>query len=112
MKTFTKGKIVSWRYRNSIATGVIFDTNYISVAVNYRMDRNVRKGDLWYFDDIHKQGSLRLATEEEIANLITALDKHKHPYKYNRKLKTIRDYNAFPTLWMRLKEQFLGRIIP
>lgn len=111
MKTeFKQGQIVSWRFRGMRAVGVYLEDNCISVAVNYLMDRNVKEGDLWHFEEIHKHGGIRLANEEEIITLISALNKNKHPYKYNYKDKTIRDYNAFPTAWMRFKEEFIGRL--
>lgn len=102
-------KIVAWQYDGRTAIGVLHEAyETISVAVNYRMDSNIKEGDLWYMDSIYKdEGTeIRLATDKEIQTLINALDDWKELYKYDAKTRTIRIYSVYPTLWMRIKTWF------
>lgn len=102
-------EIVAWQYDGCTAIGVLYDWDeYISVAVNYRMDSNIREGDIWWMDDIHKdEGTeIRPATPAEVQTLINALDYWDVSYKYDKKTKTIRIYDVYPSLWMEVKKWF------
>ena len=104
-------KIVAWQYNECTAIGVLYEfDSYISVAVNYRMDSNMREYDLWFSDDIHvdKGTKLRYASDREIQMLINALEAHNVPYKYDKRTRTIRNYSVYPTCWMRIKKWFGG----
>ena len=106
-------EIVAWQYDGRTAIGVLFESDdFISVAVNYFMDSNIREGDLWYADSIYKDEDteIRLATDAEIQTLVKALDEHKVPYTYDRKTRTIRNYDVYPTVWMKIKKWF-GRVL-
>lgn len=106
-------KIVAWQYDGRTAIGVLYDWNdYVSVAVNYRMDSHIEEGDLWFMDDIHKdEGSeVRLATDSEIQRLLLALDNWGLSYKYDKKTKTLRYYDVYPTAWSKIKEWFKEKI--
>lgn len=77
-----ESRIVSWPFRGWTATGVVDKNGYLMVAVDYKMDSNVEKGDLWvadelYTNDIHEQdwSLVRPATAKEINNLLLALGK-------------------------------------
>lgn len=100
-------KIVAWQYDGRTAVGVLYGSyNYVSVAVNYFMDSNIREGDLWFMDDIHKDDNteLRLATEEEIQTLINALHDWDIPHKYDKATMTLRNYDAYPTVFMKVMQ--------
>lgn len=104
-------EIVAWQYEGHTAIGVLYDDyceHYISIAVNYYMDSNIREGDLWYADSIYKDEDteIRLATKDEIQTLISALDNHRIPYKYDEDTMTIRCYDFYPTIWMKIKKFF------
>lgn len=91
-------KIVAWQFDGMTAIGVLFDSDdYISVAVNYKMDSQIKEGDLWYSDVIYKdEGTMvRPATDAEIKTLCKALDDHHVAYMYDEKTKTILDYKAY-----------------
>lgn len=106
-------EVVAWQYDGRTAIGVLFESDdFISVAVNYFMDSNIREGDLWYADSIYKDEDteIRLATDAEIQTLVKALDEHKVPYTYDRKTRTIRNYDVYPTVWMKIKKWF-GRVL-
>lgn len=108
-------EVVAWKFDKHTAIGVLYDDyfeHFISVAVNYFMDSNIREGDLWYADNIYKDENteIRLATDAEIQTLIKALDEHKIPYTYDRKTRTIRNYDVYPTVWMKIKKWF-GRVL-
>lgn len=102
-------EIVAWQYDGRTAIGVLFESDdFISVAVNYFMDSNIREGDLWYADNIYKDENteIRLATDAEIQTLIKALNEHKIPYAHDRETRTIRNYDVYPTVWMSIKNWF------
>lgn len=91
-------KIVAWQFDGMTAIGVLFDSDdFISVAVNYKMDSQIEEGDLWYSDAIYKdEGTkVRPATDAEIKTLCKALDDHHVAYMYDEKTKTILDYKAY-----------------
>lgn len=91
-------KIVAWQFDGMTAIGVLFDSDdFISVAVNYKMDSQIEEGDLWYSDSIYKdEGTMvRPATDAEIKTLCKALDDHHVAYMYDEKTKTILDYKAY-----------------
>ena len=91
-------KIVAWQYDGWTAIGVLFDSdNFVSVALDYKMDSRIEKGDLWYSDSIYKdEGTeVRPATDEEIKKLCKALDDHHVDYMYDEESKTILDYKAY-----------------
>ena len=91
-------KIVAWQYDGWTAIGVLFDSDeYVSVALNYKMDSNIQEGDLWYSDSIHTdEGTeVRPATDDEIKKLCKALDNHHVAYMYDEETKTILDYRAY-----------------
>lgn len=104
-------EIVAWQYDGWTAIGVLYGSNdYISVAVNYRMDSNIRKGDIWWVDGIYKdEGTeVRFANAEEVKQLIDSLDIRGIKYKFDRKTWTIRIYDVYPTKWMRFKNWIKG----
>lgn len=106
-------KVVAWQYNECTAIGVLYEFhNYISVAVNYRMDSNIEEGDLWLCDEIHTDdgAKIRYATDEEIQTLINALNVKNVPYNYDERTKTIRNYDVYPTVWMKIKKWF-GRVL-
>lgn len=106
-------EIVAWQYDGRTAIGVLYDwDDYVSVAVNYFMDSNIREGDLWYADSIYKDDGteIRIATDVEIQTLIKALNEHRVPYAYDRETRTIRNYDVYPTVWMKIKKWF-GRVL-
>ena len=77
-----ESRIVSWPFHGWTATGIVDKKGYLIVAVDYKMDSNVEKGDLWvadelYTNDIPQQdwSLVRPATEKEIHNLLLALGK-------------------------------------
>lgn len=74
---FQEGNVVTWQYDGMQAIGIVDGYSYISVALNYKMDSNIKEGDLWYYDDIYTdEGSdVRLATMSERFALIMALHK-------------------------------------
>ena len=91
-------KIVAWQFDGTTAIGVLFNSDdFISVAVNYKMDSQIEEGDLWYSDAIYKdEGTMvRPATDAEIKTLCKALDDHHVAYMYDEKTKTILDYKAY-----------------
>ena len=99
-------EVVAWQYDGRTAIGILyseFSNHYVSVAVNYFMDSSIRAGDLWIMDDIHKDDDteIRLARNEEIQELIKALEYWNIPYEYDKDTRTIRNFNAYPTRWMR-----------
>lgn len=100
-------RIVAWRYEGHTAVGVLYKSeDFISVAVGYFMDSNIKECDLWFMDSINKdEGTgIRPATDLEIERLVNALDGWKIPYKYDKKTKTIRNYDVYPTWWMKFKQ--------
>ena len=104
-------EVVAWQYDGRTAIGVLYDDyceHFVSVAVNYFMDSNIREGDLWYADSIYKDDDteIRLATDAEIQTLIKALNEHHVPYAYDRETRTIRNYDVYPTVWMSVKDWF------
>lgn len=106
-------EIVAWQYDGRTAIGVLYDwDDYVSVAVNYFMDSNINEGDLWYMDSIYKdEGTeVRQATEVEVRTLIKALDEHKLHYAYDAKTNTIRYYDVYPTMWMKIKDWFKRKL--
>ena len=91
-------KIVAWQFDGMTAIGVLFDSDdFISVAVNYKMDSQIEEGDLWYSDAIYKdEGTMvRPATDAEIKTLCKALDDHHVAYMYDENTKTILYYKAY-----------------
>lgn len=91
-------KIVAWQYNGWTAIGVLFESDdFISVALNYKMDIQIKKGDIWYSDSIctDEGTSVRPASDEEIKMLCKALDDHHVPYEYDEETKTILNYQAY-----------------
>lgn len=89
---FQEGNVVTWQYDGMQAIGIVDGYSYVSVALNYKMDSNIKEGDLWYYDDIYTdEGSnVRLATMSERLALIMALHKRgKHFVCYDDKMKLI-----------------------
>lgn len=75
-----ESRIVSWPFDGWTATGIVDKNGFVIVAVDYKMDSNVEKGDLWvadtlYTNDIPEQDwdLVRPATEDETARLLLAL---------------------------------------
>ena len=91
-------KIVAWQYEGVTAIGVLQDSdNFVSVALNYMADSQMKEGDLWYADTIYTDEgtSVRSATDEEIKKLLKALDAHHVAYEYDQETKRILDYKAY-----------------
>ena len=74
-----KFRIVSWPFGGVTATGLVDDTGYVIVAVDYKMDSNVEEGDTWLADTLYTEdipesdwSKVRPATDVEQLKLIKA----------------------------------------
>lgn len=74
-------RVVAWPFSGETVIGVIDSAGYVVVALNYKMDSNVEKGDLWYADELYTNAEdlttdwnlVRPATEAEKTQLLLAL---------------------------------------
>ena len=79
-----ESRIVSWPFQGWTATGIIDKAGYVIVAVDYKMDFNIEKGDLWWADMLYTNevcetdwSLVRPATAKEVNKLLFALGKEK-----------------------------------